>query len=529
MEKQECIIIGSGPAGYTAAIYAARYGKKPVLFSGMIQGGQLTQTTDVDNYPGFPQGIQGPDLVDAMLAQALRFGTVVKHQMIVSVDASDRPFKLTASDGAIYYSDSIIIATGASAKYLGIPNEQKYLGMGVSACATCDGYFYKGKEVIVVGGGDTALEEAIFLAHLARKVHLFVRKDHFRASAIIQEHVKRYDNIEIHYNTELVEVIGNEHFVEAAVVLDNQSNSQRQVDVDGIFIAIGHSPNTEVFTSLVNTDEVGYIQTIPGSTETNIPGIFACGDVQDTKYRQAITAAGSGCMAAIDVERFLNNRWSKNGIYCVETDANVLALEEYQVAENKGSIFDKMYQAEEYAYGIIPNSYFKDKIDSLIPGKILLAAEGEGRNAVYAASKGWEVYCFDISAYGKTKALKLAAQTGVKLNYELTEMENLTYALASFDVVALIYTPLLHSKLIKYLKPGGRLIFEGFSKEQTVINQKDPFAGGPREASQLFNYAQMKEAFQDLTARESYETQVFLDEGIYHQGLSSLLRFYGTK
>lgn len=529
MEKKECIIIGSGPAGYTAAIYAARYGRKPVLFSGIVQGGQLTQTTDVDNYPGFPNGIQGTDLVNAMLSQALRFGTEVKHQIIVSMDASDRPFKLTASDGAIYLSDSVIIATGASAKYLGIPNEQKYLGMGVSACATCDGYFYKGKEVIVVGGGDTALEEAMFLANLANKVHLLVRKDHFRASAIIQEHLQRYDNVEIHYNTELLEVIGNKHFVEAAVVFNNTSNSQRQVSVDGIFIAIGHSPNTEVFTSLVNTDELGYIKTISGSTETNIPGIFACGDVQDTKYRQAITAAGSGCMAAIDAERFLNNRLIKKGIYCVQTDANVLALEEYQESNYKLSIFDQMYQEEDYAYGIIPNSYFKDKIDSLVPGKILLAGEGEGRNAVYAASKGWDVYCFDISTYGKAKALKLAEQTGVQLNYELKDSNDLTYELSSFDVLALIYTPLEHSDLIKYLKPGGQLIFEGFSKKQVELNQEDPFRGGPREASQLYNYAQMKEAFKALAVRESYETQVILNEGIYHQGLSALVRFYGSR
>lgn len=304
MKKQECIIIGSGPAGYTAAIYAARYGRKPLLFSGIVEGGQLTQTTAVDNYPGFPAGIEGTVLVNDMLAQALRFGTEVKHQMIESLDATDRPFKLTASDGEVYFSDSVIIATGASAKYLGIPNEQKYLGMGVSACATCDGYFYRDKEVLVVGGGDTAVEEAIFLANLARKVHLLVRKDHLRASAIIQEHLLAYANIEIHYHTELIEVLGDGQVVEGAVVVNNQTKIQREVQIDGIFIAIGHTPNTAVFSSLLTTDEVGYIQTTPGSTATNIPGIFACGDVQDTKYRQAITAAGSGCMAAIDAERF---------------------------------------------------------------------------------------------------------------------------------------------------------------------------------------------------------------------------------
>ncbi|MDM1352465.1 thioredoxin-disulfide reductase [Myroides marinus] len=326
MNTHECIIIGSGPAGYTAAIYAARYGRKPLLFSGLLQGGQLTQTTDVDNYPGFPNGIQGEDLVQNMLAQALLFGTEVKHQMIVSVDTTDRPFKLTASDDAVYYAESVIIATGATAKYLGVTNEQKYLGMGVSACATCDGYFYRNKEVIVVGGGDTALEEAIFLANLASKVHLLVRKDHFRASAIIQDHLKGYSNVEIHYNTELEEVLGNDQFVEAAVVRDNVNNTISIMPIDGIFIAIGHTPNTEVFQSILEVDDIGYIKTIPGSTYTNVPGIFACGDVQDTKYRQAITAAGSGCMAAIDTERFLNNRAIKNGFYCVEVDSNGITV-----------------------------------------------------------------------------------------------------------------------------------------------------------------------------------------------------------
>lgn len=320
MNTHQCIIIGSGPAGYTAAIYAARSGKKPLLFSGLLLGGQLTQTTDVDNYPGFPNGIQGANLVDDMLAQTLRFGTEIKHQMIVSVDTTDRPFKLKTSDDTVYYADSLIIATGATAKYLGIPNEQKYLGMGVSACATCDGYFYRNKEVIVVGGGDTALEEAIFLANLASKVHILVRKDHFRASAIIQDHIKTYSNVVIHYNTELQEVLGNGQFVEAAVIWNNQNKTTNTMPIDGIFIAIGHTPNTEIFQSVIEVDQAGYIKTIPGSTYTSVPGIFACGDVQDTKYRQAITAAGSGCMAAIDAERFLNNRVIKNGFYCLEVD-----------------------------------------------------------------------------------------------------------------------------------------------------------------------------------------------------------------
>ncbi|MCW3464365.1 thioredoxin-disulfide reductase [Chitinophaga nivalis] len=326
MERIKCLIIGSGPAGYTAAIYAARAALHPVQYTGLQIGGQLTTTNEVDNFPGYPAGVGGVQLMEDLKGQAERFGTVLRNDEIVHIDFNDRPFKVTTSAGEQLLSDTIIIATGATAKWLGLPGETKYFGAGVSACATCDGYFYRNKEVVVVGGGDTAIEEATFLSHLASKVYLLVRKDTFRASQIMQDRLENIDNITVLYNTTLTDVLGDNQLVTDARIYNSSRNQEDVLAVQGIFIAIGHTPNTKIFASDLLLDANGYISTIPGTTKTSIPGVFACGDVQDSEYRQAVTAAGSGCMAAIDAERYLSSRVSKNGIFCVEPNVGISTI-----------------------------------------------------------------------------------------------------------------------------------------------------------------------------------------------------------
>lgn len=299
------IIIGSGPSGWTAAIYAARAELKPVLFEGAEPGGQLMTTTEVENFPGFPKGIQGPDLMKEMREQAKRFGTEIISEMVESVDFSSRPFNVTAK-GKVYEASSVIISTGASARRLGLDSEKKLYGHGVSACATCDGFFFKGKKVVVVGGGDAAMEESIFLTKFADSVTVLVRSDALRASKIMQERATKNPKISFVWNVEVVEVLGVDvGHVTGVKVKDTKTGETRDIETDGLFAAIGHEPNTKIFAGQVELDVKGYIKTVPGSSETNVPGVFAAGDVQDYKYRQAITAAGSGCMAAIDAERFL--------------------------------------------------------------------------------------------------------------------------------------------------------------------------------------------------------------------------------
>lgn len=305
----ECLIIGSGPAGYTAAIYAARADMKPVIYQGIQPGGQLTTTTEVENFPGYPSGVTGPEMMEDLKNQAERFGTDVRWGMITEVDASARPFKVKADDGAELIAETIIIATGATAKYLGLESEEKFKGGGVSACATCDGFFYKGKDVAVVGGGDTAAEEATYLAKLCNKVYLIVRRDELRASKAMQKRVKNTPNIEVLWNHETKELFGTESgfmkSLKGAVLINNKTHEEKTIDIDGFFVAIGHKPNSDLFEGILQMDETGYIVTNPDSTATNIPGIFACGDVQDKVFRQAVTAAGTGCMAALEAERFL--------------------------------------------------------------------------------------------------------------------------------------------------------------------------------------------------------------------------------
>ncbi len=307
--KTKCLIIGSGPAGYTAAIYAARADLKPILFEGLEPGGQLTTTTEVDNFPGFPKGVTGPELMAEMREQAARFDTDIRSGIIKEVDFSKRPFIATSEDGEKIEAQTIIIATGATARYLNIPSETKYKGGGVSACATCDGFFYKGLNVAVVGGGDTAAEEATYLANLTKKVYLIHRRDELRASKAMQERVFNTENIEVLWNNVVDEVLGEEtkfnKKVTGVSLKNTKDGSMSKIDIDGLFIAIGHTPNTDLVKGHINLNENGYIMTEKGSSKTNIPGVFAAGDVQDAYYRQAITSAGSGCMAAIDAERFL--------------------------------------------------------------------------------------------------------------------------------------------------------------------------------------------------------------------------------
>lgn len=309
IEKIECLIIGSGPAGYTAAIYAARADMKPILYTGMEPGGQLTTTTEVDNFPGYPEGIDGPTMMVQLQQQAERFGTKVRIGMVTAVEFSSEKggyHKITVDDSKHLLARTVIISTGASAKYLGLPSEERLKGGGVSACAVCDGFFYRQQSVAIVGAGDTAAEEATYLAKICSKVTMLVRKDEMRASKAMQHRVNNTPNIEILYNTEVEEVLG-ENVVEGIRVVNNKTGEKSEIAVTGLFIAIGHKPNTDIFKGQLDMDETGYLITKPGSTHTNIPGVFAAGDVQDSHYRQAITAAGSGCMAALDAERYLTS------------------------------------------------------------------------------------------------------------------------------------------------------------------------------------------------------------------------------
>ncbi len=305
--KTKCLIIGSGPAGYTAAIYASRANLSPVLFEGMQPGGQLTITTEVENFPGYPEGVSGSDMMEDLRKQALRFGTDIRGNEIVKVDFSGHPLKAVTDDGDAIEADAVIIATGASAKYLGLADEKKYAGMGVSACATCDGFFYRKKTVAVVGGGDTACEEAVYLSNLASKVYMIVRKDYLRASKVMQKRVFDNEKIEVLFNTNTVGLFG-ENGVEGAKLVRFKGTDKEEffdIKIDGFFLAIGHKPNTDVFKDFIELDEQGYIKTQGAGTATNVPGVFAAGDVADPVYRQAITSAGMGCKAAIDAERYL--------------------------------------------------------------------------------------------------------------------------------------------------------------------------------------------------------------------------------
>jgi len=307
IERIKCLIIGSGPAGYAAAIYAARADLKPVMYTGMEPGGQLTTTTEVDNYPGYPDGIDGTEMMENFKKQAERFDTDVRFGLATKVDFSDKVggiHKVTIDGSKIIEAESVIITTGATAKYLGLPSEERLKGGGVSACATCDGFFYKNQEVIVVGAGDTAAEEATFLAKLCSKVTMLVRRDEMRASKAMQHRVKNTENLEVLFNTELDEVLG-ETVVEGVRVVNNKTKEKHEITVTGVFIAIGHKPNTELFKDILDMDGTGYLITEGKSTKTKLPGVFAAGDVQDKEYRQAITAAGTGCMAALDAERYL--------------------------------------------------------------------------------------------------------------------------------------------------------------------------------------------------------------------------------
>lgn len=304
MEKVKCLIIGAGPAGYTAAIYAARAGLNPLMYTGHEPGGQLMITTEVDNYPGYPEGIRGPEMMEKFKQQAERFDTEIRYEMITKVDFSGDVKKVWSETDVEIHADTVIIATGASAKWLGLDSEKRLMNMGVSACAVCDGFFFKGLEVAVVGGGDTAAEEASYLSKICTKVHLIVRRDEMRASKIMQKRVVDTENIIIHWNTETDEILG-ETEVEGVRVFNNKTNKKTVLDVKAFFVAIGHKPNTGFLGGAMEMDDVGYLIAKPGSSKTSIPGVFACGDVQDREYRQAVTAAGSGCMAALDSERYL--------------------------------------------------------------------------------------------------------------------------------------------------------------------------------------------------------------------------------
>jgi thioredoxin reductase (NADPH) len=304
-ENIKCLIIGSGPAGYTAAIYASRANLNPVLYEGIQPGGQLTTTTEVDNFPGYPKGVTGPEMMEDLKEQAKRFGADIRFGIATSADLSQRPFKITIDGEKEILAETLIISTGATAKYLGIESEERFRGQGVSACATCDGFFYRGKDVAVVGGGDTACEEASYLAGLCNKVYMIVRRDVLRASKAMQERVMKTPNIEILWNYNTKELTGTPMAGVTGAILVNKDGSEKKIDIHGFFLAIGHHPNSELVSKWVKTNEEGYIVTEGKSTKTNVPGVFAAGDVQDPHYRQAITAAGSGCMAAIDAERFL--------------------------------------------------------------------------------------------------------------------------------------------------------------------------------------------------------------------------------
>jgi thioredoxin reductase (NADPH) len=304
-EHVHLLIIGSGPAGYTAAIYASRANLKPVLYQGIQPGGQLTITTEVENYPGYPEGIQGPEMMVDFEKQATRMGADIRFGLATSVDFSSQPYKVTIDETKVMTADAIIIATGASAKWLGLPSEQRLNGSGVSACAVCDGFFFRGKDVAIVGAGDTAAEEALYLSKMCNNVHMIVRRHEMRASRIMQDRVLKTGNIMVHWNSDTMEVLGDNK-VEGVKLLNNQSQETCEIPVSAFFVAIGHQPNSDIFKDYLELDEQGYIKTVPGSSRTSIEGVFACGDVQDKIYRQAVTAAGSGCMAALDAERYLS-------------------------------------------------------------------------------------------------------------------------------------------------------------------------------------------------------------------------------
>ncbi|HMK02735.1 MAG TPA: thioredoxin-disulfide reductase [Ferruginibacter sp.] len=306
-EKVHCLIIGSGPAGYTAAIYASRAGLNPVLYQGIQPGGQLTITTEVENYPGYPDGIQGPEMMVHFESQAKRMGTDIRYGLATKVDLSVRPLKVEIDEEKWIETDSLIISTGASAKWLGIDSEQRLNGYGVSACAVCDGFFFKGKEVAIVGAGDTAAEEALYLSKICSQVHMIVRRHEMRASKVMQDRVINTPNIKIYWDSETDEVLG-EKKVEAVRIRNNKTGEKQEIPVSAFFVAIGHEPNSAIFKGWLDMDEAGYIKTVPGTSKTNIEGVFASGDVQDKIYRQAVTAAGSGCMAALDAERWLGEK-----------------------------------------------------------------------------------------------------------------------------------------------------------------------------------------------------------------------------
>lgn len=309
IEKVRCLIIGSGPAGYTAAIYASRANLAPVLYTGIQMGGQLTTTTEVENFPGYPEGVTGPVMMEDMRKQAERFGTDIRFGIVTDVDFSGRPHKVTIDGEKVIEADAVIIATGATARYLGLPSEEAFRGAGVSACATCDGFFYRGKDVAVVGGGDTACEEATYLAGLCRKVYLIVRKNYLRASKAMQDRVFHTENIEVLFEHNTLELFGSDMGLEGARLVSKKGTpeeSTREIKIDGFFLAIGHTPNTDVFKKYIELDEQGYIVTEGKSSKTNVPGVFAAGDVMDPTYRQGITSAGAGCRAAIDAERYLS-------------------------------------------------------------------------------------------------------------------------------------------------------------------------------------------------------------------------------
>lgn len=304
-EKIHCLIIGSGPSGYTAAIYAARANLKPVLYQGIQPGGQLTITTEVENYPGYPDGVQGPDMMVDFEKQAKRMGADIRYGLVTKVDFSTHPLRVEVDEEKWLEADAVIISTGASAKWLGLESEQRLNGYGVSACAVCDGFFFRGKEVAIVGAGDTAAEEALYLSKVCANVHMLIRRDQMRASKIMQDRVLQTANIKVYWNSETDEILG-ENKVEALRIKNTKTQETQTIPISGFFVAIGHEPNSGIFKGWIDMDEAGYIKTIPGTSRTNVEGVFASGDVQDKIYRQAVTAAGSGCMAALDVERYLS-------------------------------------------------------------------------------------------------------------------------------------------------------------------------------------------------------------------------------
>ena len=304
MEQVKVLIIGSGPAGYTAAIYAARAGMNPLLYTGGQPGGQLTITTDVENYPGYPEGIMGPEMMEDFRKQAERFGTQVRYGLVTQVDFNAQPHRVVVDEQKTILADTVIISTGASAKWLGLESETRLNGRGVSACAVCDGFFFRGQEVAIVGAGDTACEEASYLANICSKVYMIIRRDEMRASQIMQNRVKNNPKIEILWNTETQEILGDQE-VTGMRIINSKTNEISEIPISCFFVAIGHQPNTEIFKNFISMDAAGYIQTIPGTSKTNVAGVFACGDAQDNVYRQAVTAAGTGCMAALDAERYL--------------------------------------------------------------------------------------------------------------------------------------------------------------------------------------------------------------------------------